>query len=114
MKEIKLDKWELQLIHAIKQERDCLTKCREIWAERGALEIQYVNLEFINRCLCDLALEMGLIDVEFIMDLNPSNNWKFGPMASWNELLFSRVASLFRLLEIKHIPGYKEYFNLEN
>lgn len=113
MKEIKLDKWELQLIRAIKQEEDFLTKCREIWAERCALEWQYVSLEYINRALCDLALEMNLIDVQFILDLNPAHNWKFSNKnETFQEILFSRLASLFRLLEIKDIPGYAEYFNL--
>lgn len=106
-------KWQLEMIRAVKRVDDEKTECRKIWAERCGIEFQEVELYYINRNLCDLALDMGLIDAKFIFDLNPELNWKFdNKNQNFQEILFSRLASLFRLLDIKDIPGYVEYFNL--
>lgn len=112
MKEIKLDIWDFQLIRTIKLELDSLTKCREIWAAKFDLKTVDVDIRIINNYLCKLALEMNLIDIHFIFDLNPANSWKFPQREAWDEFLFYRLASLFRILKVSSIPGYKEHFNL--
>ncbi len=107
---MKPDKWQLKLIHAIKREADTLLECRKIWAERCALSLEHVEIRHINRNLFELSYEMGLIDANFIFTLDPEDDWKFGfkRKSSFDEILFSRLCSLFYLLEVKKIPGYKE------
>jgi hypothetical protein len=117
MKQRILDEWDNKMIQLFKSNRvDSLEEIKQIWADRCALDIEYVQVRDIFEHLMTLAIDMNLITpdnmLRLIEDARPENQWKFGiiPHAGKNDYYINwlRVISSFlRHTEVKYLSGYE-------
>jgi hypothetical protein len=116
MKHRILDEWDVKMIQLFKSKHsDSLEEIKQIWADRCALDIEYVQVRDIFEHLMTLAIDMNLITpnrmLELIDDARPENQWKFGivPHAGKSDYYINWlrvISSLLRLTEVKLLAGY--------
>lgn len=114
-----LNDWDYKLIHLCKSRAPKIEDFKSFWAERCALNIDYVNVVDICDNLIEIVDECGVKNdryscslFEIIKNLSPGDQWKYGLKRDKNnywENVLAVMVSKIQNLEIKYIPGY-EFF----
>jgi hypothetical protein len=115
----KLDEYDYRLIHCFKQQKESLQDLKQVWADRCALPIDYVQTENITNYLLELAFDLNLITPEFVKMLDFKKNFYFTCLSrdeyfceatiDFQKILLSRLASLFGNTNVDYLPGYAEF-----
>lgn len=118
MQNLKLDKYDLELIHYVKQENNpTLDGLKAIWAWRNCVDVRSIQTSFIVthllRVLKDEICAGGILGTmdQLAEDLHPDNRWKFslhaepGHWEDWLRVICSRLM----LTEVVELPGYADY-----
>jgi hypothetical protein len=88
-----------------------LNRLRKIYGKRCSLPTDYIHnkdlLWWLLRILGETQVKFDVFDL--IWDAAPFNRWKWGAHNASDhfELFLHVVASRIRLMEVKHIPGYR-------
>ena len=129
---MKLNEWDCAIIQVFKscngQNPATIKRFTEIWVERNDLPDDYIGsmevIGYINEHFLFLARDLGLFENdykfrEFILSLDPKQNWKYLCTANgylekettdFNLILLSRLDSLFSLTHVDdYLPGYRDW-----
>ena len=122
----KLDKYECALIEIFKSHFNTpitVRRLKEWIAWRCALPIEYAVLKDVADLALDLANRLNLITPNFILSLDPSENYVYTctnrkyfkkGTKDFYRILISRLDSLFSLTNVDKLPGYREYYYQRN
>ena len=119
-----LDKWDCEIILAMKQSKDPINSVKEIWGRRCALDDCFIKLEDVNSHCLDIVFQLKEVlfprDIQFtqfILGLNPNkNDWMDSLVANrvketdFNVILFNEIGSLLRMTVTKDLPGFNEWY----
>jgi len=124
--EIKLDKWDYQLILSFKRYNDNhdIPRAINIWAERGMLDKQYIQIEWVTQRLLHIIELIKTQTKSFIYDTmnileqaSPAKDCDFnsyalspGPEKRYWERLFLVLSVLIAHTKSEYFPGLDDYF----